>query len=358
MAITHFQPEVWSAQILSILGKNLVYGSAPVVNRNYEGEISAFGDTVRVTTVADPTISDYTVNTNLGTVETLTDAEILMYINQAKSFNFQVDDIDRAQSRNGGALMSEAASRAAFGLRDKADQYLAALMASSALPANTIGLIDASSTATNVYDLLIVPAGVKLDEQNVPTEGRWAVLPPAVYAKLQLDGRFIKVNEAGGSSGLRNGIVGDAGGFTIYKSNNAPGGARTGLSVTVATTAKTLTSATAGMFFQSDVGLAVSGTNITGGTTIASVDATGTVATMSAVGTSAGAITDLAVIGATHSKACIFGSPLAASYAEQISHVEAYRPELRFGDALKGLHLYGGKVFRPLGLAVGAVKTS
>lgn len=35
------------------------------------------------------------------------------------------------------------------------------------------------------------------------------------------------------------------------------------------------------------------------------------------------------------------------TYAEQILDVEAYRPEKRFADALKGLHVYGGKIIRP-----------
>ena len=41
------------------------------------------------------------------------------------------------------------------------------------------------------------------------------------------------------------------------------------------------------------------------------------------------------------------GSPIAITYAEQINKVEAYRPQDSFSDALKGLHLYGGKVVRP-----------
>lgn len=48
----------------------------------------------------------------------------------------------------------------------------------------------------------------------------------------------------------------------------------------------------------------------------------------------------------------IAGHSMAASYAEQIRKVEAYRPELRFADAVKGLHLYGAKVTRPNALAV------
>jgi hypothetical protein len=46
------------------------------------------------------------------------------------------------------------------------------------------------------------------------------------------------------------------------------------------------------------------------------------------------------------------GYPGAITYAEQITQVEAYRPERRFADAVKGLHLYGAKVVRPAGLAV------
>jgi hypothetical protein len=50
--------------------------------------------------------------------------------------------------------------------------------------------------------------------------------------------------------------------------------------------------------------------------------------------------------------AVMAGYPGAITFAEQISKVEAYRPESAFSDALKGLHLYGTKVVRPSGLAV------
>jgi len=35
------------------------------------------------------------------------------------------------------------------------------------------------------------------------------------------------------------------------------------------------------------------------------------------------------------------------SFAEQIAEVEAYKPEKRFANAVKGLHLYGAKLVRP-----------
>ena len=43
--------------------------------------------------------------------------------------------------------------------------------------------------------------------------------------------------------------------------------------------------------------------------------------------------------------------PMATSYAEQIASTEAYRPEKRFSDAVKGLHLYGAKVTEKCAIA-------
>lgn len=42
----------------------------------------------------------------------------------------------------------------------------------------------------------------------------------------------------------------------------------------------------------------------------------------------------------------------ARTFAEQIVETEAYRPQARFADALKGLHVYGGKIVRPQAMAV------
>ena len=42
----------------------------------------------------------------------------------------------------------------------------------------------------------------------------------------------------------------------------------------------------------------------------------------------------------------IAGHARATAYVEQILDLQAYKPEKRFGDAVKGLHVYGGKVIR------------
>lgn len=48
----------------------------------------------------------------------------------------------------------------------------------------------------------------------------------------------------------------------------------------------------------------------------------------------------------------VAGHSVAWTFAQQVSEVEAYRPERRFADAVKGLLLYGAKITRPDKLAV------
>ncbi len=47
----------------------------------------------------------------------------------------------------------------------------------------------------------------------------------------------------------------------------------------------------------------------------------------------------------------IAGHAIATAYVEQVVDVQTYKPEKRFGDAVKGLHVYGAKVVRANNLA-------
>lgn len=51
----------------------------------------------------------------------------------------------------------------------------------------------------------------------------------------------------------------------------------------------------------------------------------------------------------------VASSPVQGTFAQQILKTEAYRPESRFSDAVKGLHVYGAKVLRPAAVAVATV---
>ncbi|MGW7598122.1 N4-gp56 family major capsid protein [Streptomyces antimycoticus] len=221
MAISAFKPEIWNADLLVALEKSHVYAAPGVVNRDYEGDIAQYGDTVHIVGLAEPTINTYTPHTDI-TIEDVDDTDSTLVVDQAKYFAFEVDDIEKRQSRDGGAVLTEQARKAAYKLRDVVDTYVAGLMAAGVDAGNLVAE-QTISAAADAYDLL-VDLGVTLDEDNVPSEGRWAVVTPAFYGLLLKDSRFIAAGDAQGAMVRTNGIVGQAAGFTIHKSNNAPNG--------------------------------------------------------------------------------------------------------------------------------------
>jgi len=141
MAIETFIPTVWSARLLQNLEKALVYAQPSVVNRDYEGEISDVGDTVKINTLGPVSVLPYTKNSNMSSPETLNDASQIMTITQADYFNFQIDDIDRRQQQP--KVMDQAMRNAALALADNTDQWLAALMWAGVPAASTQGAVGA-----------------------------------------------------------------------------------------------------------------------------------------------------------------------------------------------------------------------
>ena len=99
-----FIPTVWAARLLVALEKSLVYGQTNVCNRDYEGEIRASGNTVKIASIGDVTIDNYTKDTDIAEPEVLSDTDQSLIIDQAKYFNFYVDSVDRAQQTFGPSL--------------------------------------------------------------------------------------------------------------------------------------------------------------------------------------------------------------------------------------------------------------
>lgn len=224
MAVTTFIPELWNARLLYALEKAHV--ATNLVNRNYEGEIRNHGDTVHINTIGAITVKSYTKNTDIDAPETLTTTDQNLVIDQAKYFNFQVDDVDKVQAA--GELVDTAMGRAAYALADVSDAYLLGVIAAGAAAGNTIGSAAApvAITASNVYEN-IVKLKTKLDKANVPNTGRTIVVPPDVHSLLLLDDRFAKSTATAGQEALINGLVGRIAGFDVYMSNNVKTGTGT-----------------------------------------------------------------------------------------------------------------------------------
>src|SRR5215203_5277065 len=209
-------PSVWSARILGKLEKALAYAQPGVVRRDFEGEIRADGDRVHFHSFSDLTIGTYTKDSTTISYENLTDARVTLLIDQSKYFAFRVDDINAAQMRP--KIIDAAADRAAYQLAQTADAYVASLYtgASASNPDNIIEVTQA--TAANVYSKFVGLAQ-RMDENNLPAEGRYAVIPPWILALLRQDNTFVTQAKP---DVVLNGQVGQIAGITLLVSNNVP----------------------------------------------------------------------------------------------------------------------------------------
>ena len=271
MAVTSFIPELWSARLLAHLDNAHV--AKAFVNSDYEGEIRQLGDRVHINSIGDITIKDYTRNADIDDPEELATDKQTLLINNAKYFNFAVDDVDRIQSA--GPLIDSATQRASYGIADAVDQKIFATIAAAAKSANTIGSASSPIEIASPEEAYaqLVALRTLMAKANVPAITWQVACGSDFVAYLLQDDRFVKSGTDAGESRLQNGFVGRAAGFSIYESNNVPANN-------------------------------------------------------------------------------VLASPaFATTFAEQITELEAYRPEKRFADAVKGLNVYGVKTIYPEAVA-------
>lgn len=238
---SYFLPAIYSRKVLNFFRKASVVEA--ITNTDYAGEISAYGDSVRIIKEPVISVSDYTRGSDT-TATKLTDQEINLVVDSAKAFKFIVDDIESNMSHVN--FKEVATSSAAYALRDSYDAAVIASMfsgVSTSSPdhvlgadaaaatqtmgqhqggSNAIDLTGSDGTGTDPLDVMAFMAKL-LDEQSVPEEGRWFVAPPSFYNELSQSGsKLLSVDFNAGQGSIRNGLVssGKLRGFDMYKSNN------------------------------------------------------------------------------------------------------------------------------------------
>lgn len=214
MSVKNFIPTIWSARLLANLDKSFVYPLC--VNRDYEGEISQYGDTVKINQMGNVTVSDFTGT--LAEPEDLTSTQQILTIDQRKSFNFKVEDVDKAQANV--SLIDKGMARASVAIAEVLDQYLATFISQATIKVGT-ALAPIAIDKTNAYDTL-VDMGVALNKKNVAKTGRFVVVCPEFVGLLQKDPRFTL-----NSNVLVSGVSGVVANFEIRESNNVPNTAGT-----------------------------------------------------------------------------------------------------------------------------------
>jgi hypothetical protein len=290
-ANSFFLPSIYSKKVLNFFRKSSVVEA--ITNTDYAGEISAYGDSVKIIKEPVISVSDYTRGQDT-TPTKLTDQELTLVVDSAKAFKFIVDDIETKMSHVN--FKEVASSSAAYALKDSFDAAVIANMfsgLSASSPDHVLGADSATALGANVYDgagsvdigqdsetdplNLMARMARLLDEQNVPEEGRWFVAGPDFYEQLgQSSSKLLSVDFNAGQGSIRNGLVssGKLRGFDMYKSNNIE----------------------------------------------ATSNATGKV---------------------------LAGHMSSTATAQTIISTEVLRDPSSFGDIVRGLHVYGSKVLRP-----------
>jgi len=298
-------PEIYSKKVQIALRKASTVEA--ICNTDYMGEIKSFGDTVNI--VKEPQIATATYTRGLATPPTaLTDAELVLTINQANYFSFQVDSLEK---RFGHINFPEIASNnAGYKLKDAMDtevlnqMYIESIAGTAALTPVGVAAselifgkvatpIDIGHAAGEVDPLNFMSSAAQvLDENNNPEDNRWFVAAPNFYNQLaDTSSKLLSIDYNAGKGSLRNGLVasGLVRGFAMYKSLNTK---------------------------KQQVGGA-------GPATIPSV---------------------------------LFGHMRSTSCAAAMNTVESFRSPTTFADQVRGLHVYGRKVLSTASVGAGIIK--
>jgi len=226
----NFIPEIWSGKLQVKFYKTTVFSE--IANTDWEGEIKGQGDKVHIRTIPTITINSYTKGQNLtNQVPDSTPVELL--IDKGKYFAVVLDDVDAVQTDI--KLMDVFTNDATTQMKIAIDADVLNGVKASAATANkgaTAGVIsgninlgtDASPravTSSNILDLFL-DAGQVLDEQNVPEDGRWLVIPAWMASMVKRSDLKQAYLTGDSVSPLRNGKLGMIDRFMVYVSNNLP----------------------------------------------------------------------------------------------------------------------------------------
>ena len=279
-----FTPEIWSEKININLDNYGAYND--IVNRKYEGELKQKGDTVHFYTLGSLSVVDYDPNSTGFSgldYQDPTGDKQSLVVNQQKAIPFKVDDIKKVQANID--LVNKYTERMAIAFSNVKDAYIHGLaVAGAGTKLNNSTAV--SLTKDNVWAQICRMQAVLTRKNAITKNGLdYAGKRPALVITPEFQEVMLQCSQFFANA------FGD----------------------------KTLRTGQIGHIGIFDVFL---DTNIT-------TDKTGT-------GT-----------GATYSQKIVALTSDAITYAEQITKTETLRDIKDFGDYVRSLMVYGGKVANP-----------
>lgn len=288
MAISDFIPEIWSARLQRHLDRNLIYAQPTVCNRDWEGEIAQAGDTVHIQKIGDPEIKTYNPGTDMAGAEEATGTTQALTVDQFRYFNVAIDDVNAAQI-NVNAL-DAFATRAGVKMAQTIDAFVASKLTAAAT-VNKVGT-DAA------------PVEVKADGT-----GDFTPYELAVELRRQLASQDAPLDS------IWLAISPDFEAQILKDPNYIGSGSEIG--------AEFVRNGRIGQ--------------------IAGFDVLRTTGVPTSEGSGETKVANEKIIAGAGN--------YATTFANQVTEMKAYEPELRFADAVKGLEVYGAKVLEPATIA-------
>ena len=210
-----FIPQLWSQKLNQMLEKNCVMMQC--VNRNWEGEIKNQGDTVKIITPAQVTVS--TLTSDNIEYSTLAPTSTDLVIDQKKFFAFKIDDVSNVQANTD--IMEAHLVNAKKAIEEVQDSYLLGLH-TDVTEENTVGS-ETSPVVLNketIYEQFVNLALALKNSDAVYAGIRpWVVINPTIEAYLLQSPEFINAHNVADET-LREGAIGRIAGMDVLVSTN------------------------------------------------------------------------------------------------------------------------------------------
>jgi HK97 family phage major capsid protein len=229
-AADKFIPEIWSDEVVAAYQKNLVL--ANLVNKmTMRGKK---GDTLHIPKPTRGAAAAKAANTAV-TIQADTETEVNVTIDQHFEYSRFIEDIVEVQAL--ASLRRFYTEDAGYALAKKVDDSLFALSktfgngtttyvhsnsyysnAGTALGAYAEDTVASTSTFTDVVFRSLIKL---MDDQDVPMDGRFFVVPPSVRQAIMGIDRYNSSDFVDGR-GVNTGLIGSLYGIDIYVSSNCP----------------------------------------------------------------------------------------------------------------------------------------
>ena len=226
-----FIPEIWSDEIVATYKKNLVLANL-VKKMNFKGKK---GDTVHIPAPTRGSASAKAASTQV-TLIAATESEVVVSIDQHYEYSRLIEDIVEAQALS--SLRNFYTEDAGYALARQVDTSIVQIGryvqggggtsaysgAFSGADGTTAYVAGANTGLGALTDAAIRRSIQRLDDNDIPMDGRFLVIPPSSRNTLMGLARYTEqafVGESGGNNTIRNGEIGNLYGTPVFVTSNA-----------------------------------------------------------------------------------------------------------------------------------------